>query len=49
MIESILERIAKSLESIENEFKAQNSYREEMKQNMDRIENLLLDIQSNQS
>lgn len=39
MIESILERIAKSLESIENEFKAQN---------MDRIENLLLDIQSNQ-
>ncbi|HGD4901539.1 TPA: hypothetical protein ACTEI4_001686 [Streptococcus agalactiae] len=45
-MEEILSSIAKSLESIATEFKAQNSYREEMKQNMEQMEKIILDIQS---
>ncbi|WP_256592240.1 hypothetical protein [Streptococcus agalactiae] len=39
-------KYSKSLESIATEFKAQNSYREEMKQNMEQMEKIILDIQS---
>ncbi|MCL6222277.1 hypothetical protein ML603_06245 [Streptococcus dysgalactiae subsp. equisimilis] len=45
-MKEILSSIAKSLESIATEFKAQNSYREEMKQNMEQMEKIILDIQN---
>lgn len=44
-MKEILSSIAKSLESIATEFKARNSYREEMKQKMEQMETLLKDIQ----